>query len=295
MNTNLEIYNFLNLINPRLGRLYKKTVRSFLPDNFSPTQEQIKQIFILKKLENKKASPQFIFNDKKIIKKHFKNSLKNCKKIAKNLKNSEKNNKIDIFDLNFYINLRIALTEDLIKNFKNHDFDEMEAYQEIFNLNPVFGELLKELFEEAVDLELLLENIDVKCEISYLEKITLLEKAAKKKSSKKLKEDAEREIVVLAMKEIKKKKNSTKTTSKTAKKLEKSENTVKKPENPAATEDKKKTKPEEKIETKFERKTEVKKSEKTSDKKPKIKPENLTDAKTTNNKHKTTSTNKEKS
>jgi len=184
-NTNIEIYSYLNIVNRRLGKLYKMTGFSCLPPNFVVNEEKFKELLFLKQLQNTNIIPPFIFNDKKNIKKYFKNSLKNCKKILKNNSLIKKYSNSFEEKLLIYFSQRIELTDMILKDFKSHDFDETSAYQEIYNLNPILGEIFKELFEENFSIQSLPANLEEEYEVSYLEKISLLEKKSTKKQKEK--------------------------------------------------------------------------------------------------------------
>lgn len=184
MNTNLEIYNYLNITNRRLGRLYKVSGISNLPSDFVIDKEKIKERLSLNRMGDDAVLPNFIFNDKKTIKKHFKNSLKNCKKILKNRALFDGFEKDFATKVEIYIDMRISLTKMILKDFGALDFDESEAYQDIYNLNPILSQLLGGLFEDKIDEKALFVNLDKAYEVSYLEKLQTLEKLNKKKKQK---------------------------------------------------------------------------------------------------------------
>lgn len=187
--TNLEIYNFLNMTNHKFGKMYKYMGKNPLPDNFELNSKKIEEILILNQMQ-KEVFPYFSCEEKNKIKKYFKNSIKNCKKIIK----------IDFFNnfskefsekLKIYFNMRIYLTSFFLKNFKSHTFNEIEAYREIYYINPILSEFFEELFEEKVDVEILFENLENKYKASFEEKQKLLQntnntqKISKKKVAKK--------------------------------------------------------------------------------------------------------------
>lgn len=122
--------------------------------------------------------PNFIYDNKNEVKKYFKNSIKNIKKLRKNIENFDYSPEF-LEKLNVYFNIRTDVTEALLKEFKNQRFDEKDAFQEIYRLNPILSNLMMELFDEHIDTKTLLTNLEDKYQISYLEKLQLIEKKQK--------------------------------------------------------------------------------------------------------------------
>ena len=148
-------------------------------------KDKIKEKLFLYQLKNDYIFPSFISEDKNQIKKHFQNSFKNCKKIRKINFSTRDLSKDFAEKLEIYFDMRTELTDILLKEFKNHGFDEAAAYREIFNIDPIFGEMLECLFEEKIDLDEIFEGIEEKYKSSYLEKIQSLEKKTTKRQEKK--------------------------------------------------------------------------------------------------------------
>lgn len=178
---NIEIYNYLNLINFKLAKLYKNGLYNPFPVNFEVTEADFKERLFFSQIQSK--LPNFIFEEKKKIKKYFKNSKKNIKKILKNLKKSEF---LSNFDKKFenYLNLRLKLTKCLIHDFKNQSFDESDAIEQVYKLNPIFADLLFDLFNSDCDIEKMIFDIEDKYNLTYAEKIKLIEKKNNQKSKK---------------------------------------------------------------------------------------------------------------
>lgn len=175
---NYEVYNFLNMINTRLGKVYKLTGYSPLPKNFVMTKDLLKERLYLNQMSLNMNFPNFVYDNKNEVKKYFKNSIKNIKKMRKNIENYDFSPEF-LEKLNVYFNIRIDITEALLKEFKNQRFDEKDAFQEIYRLNPILSNLMMELFNEHADIKSLLTNLEDKYQISYLEKLQLIEKKQK--------------------------------------------------------------------------------------------------------------------
>lgn len=179
MNIDIEIFNFLNLINPKLGSFYKKTGHNPLPDKFSPSKDNIKDVLILKQIKCD-VTPNFASKNKREIKKQFKNFYKNSKKILKNKQFFQKFSPKFAKKVEIYINFCEIVSRTILKNFKNHDFDEIGSFNELMELDPVFAEVASKLFESDIDLDKLFENLELKYNLSYSEKIKLIEKKTKR-------------------------------------------------------------------------------------------------------------------
>lgn len=183
MSTNYDILNYLNLINPRFGKLYKLTGYNPLPNDFVLDNEKIKDCLYLYQMKNGIKFPEFVFSDKKTVKRNFKNSENNIKKIRKIIISSDFAPEF-LENLRIYLDLRLKLTKMILKEFRDQRFDECDAYEEIYNLNPVLGNLLENLYEDSVDISKLLNGLEDKYKISYLEKLQIIERQKQKSSNK---------------------------------------------------------------------------------------------------------------
>ena len=83
LNNNFEIYNYLNITNRRLGKVYKYTGTHCLPADFDVNAEMFKERLFLNEMENQEIFPPFVNEEKKEIKKRLKNSIKNIQKLKK--------------------------------------------------------------------------------------------------------------------------------------------------------------------------------------------------------------------
>ena len=184
MTTNLEVFNFLNLINERLGKAYRLSGKNPLPKNFSMDKNLLKERFYLNQMAEKINFPDFIYQEKEKVKNYFKNSIKNIKKIKKIIKNYDFSDEF-LEKLQTYFEIRLEITKMLITEFKNQRFDEKDAYQEIYTLNPILSNLMPELFDDHLDAKTLLADLEKEYQLSYLEKLQLIEKKQQKKEQQK--------------------------------------------------------------------------------------------------------------
>lgn len=215
-----ENYNFLNIINRRVGKLYKVSGYSPLPAGFVVDESKVQDVLTFGQMKDIYVMPPFINEDAKTMKKHFKIALKNCKHIIKYRPFEDYVSEDFAEKLTVYFNIRKDLTDILLKELKKSEADEVKIYQEIYNLNPVLGSLLDELFENKVNFDELFENLEVDYHIVFADKLKLIDK---KKSKKKQKNDLqiESEIVVQNSKIEQKERKIIEKTAKNAQKLEK--------------------------------------------------------------------------
>ena len=181
MEINFEVLNYLNMINEKFGILYSHFGYNPLPDDFAFSQKLIKERLAFNKMAKTLKTPDFIFDEKRKIRKKFKKSLKNTKKIEKIVKNTEKIDNFDKNDFLIYLSVRKKLLKNEIFSFHKTEFEEGKSYAEIYNINPVFGKLLEKSFEEDIDVENFLEHLGENYKIAYKE---LQEKVKKKKKEK---------------------------------------------------------------------------------------------------------------
>ena len=181
MEINFEVLNYLNMINEKFGILYSHFGYNPLPDDFTLSQKLIKERLAFNKMAKTLKTPDFIFDEKRKIRKKFKKSLKNTKKLEKIVKNTEKIDNFDKNDFLIYLSMRKKLLKNEIFSFHKTEFEEGKSYAEIYNINPVFGKLLEKSFEEDIDIENFLEHLGENYKTAYKE---LQEKVKKKKKEK---------------------------------------------------------------------------------------------------------------
>lgn len=180
---NTEIYNFLNLTNHRFGKMYKYAGINPLPKDFVIDQQKIKKVLMLGQLANEDIFPPFIGQEKKQIKKHFKYAYKNSKKLQKMV--LKQNFSADFLtELSIYLKMFSSLCRAVLNDFVKQSLDETAAYRDIYNINPILGEHFAQLFESRADLEALLYGLEEKYNLSYSQKIKLINKKVTKKQSK---------------------------------------------------------------------------------------------------------------
>ena len=188
MNTNFEIYNYLNLVNRRAAKAYRNTGICPFIGNFRITDEAIKQRLYLNQMQATITYPQFLFENNRNVKKRFKASVKQVKQLQAMLKKPDfANTMSDRFraKFTFYLNIRLFVTKAILKEFKRYFFNECDAYEEICAIDTIFFSLLDGTFEPDFDVRLYVDGLEEKYNIFYQEKVSRLEEKVSEETKKK--------------------------------------------------------------------------------------------------------------
>lgn len=214
METNkIEIFNYLNLVNTRIGKFYKLSGFNPLPDNFVFSKQIIEERLFLNQMQTNIVFPEFLYKDKNCFKKHLKICVSNAKKLLK-IEEAKKNMSQDFYQkFCTFLSITEKVVGFVIKDLNNYNFDETEAYQEIYNIDPIMFDVLQEqLFQENLDFSKILNGFEKKYKLSYAEKLKLINKK-ELINTKKLTKNAFENLVI---KQHYKQKNNIKTASKNA-------------------------------------------------------------------------------
>lgn len=176
MSTYNEIYNYLNLVDRNLGRLYKKTGFNPLPADFKFDKETIKERLYLNQMASVLSFPDFLYEEKKLLKKRFSGTLKLIRTILKEEK--YKNYMSPEFARKFevYMVMRREVTSLILKSFSKESFDECDAYTEICHLNTIFFDLLEGFFDDGFNFLDILPDLEKNYNLYYGERLKLIEK-----------------------------------------------------------------------------------------------------------------------
>lgn len=189
MNENLEIYNYLNLTNRRLGKLYKTTGYNPLPKNFSFTKDVIKDRLYLNQMPSEISFPDFLYEEKRNLKKRFKLSLKRINQILKERKYENKMTPAFAQMFESYMLMRKEVTSMILKDFSKFDFDECDAYTEICSINTIFFDLLEEIFDDEFNFYEVSFDLEYRYGVYYAERLKRINKKNKQEIAKKLNEN----------------------------------------------------------------------------------------------------------
>ena len=217
METNFEILNFLNMVSPHLGKLYKQGKLGRSLELTEVSDQYLLSRINLDKISNEKKYPAFLFDENKKIKKKLKNSLKINKKLIKIGFFDNFLNKNENFEIGFYLTVRKILLEKFLKDYSGAKFDPFKIYDELYSLNPVLEELMFDSFENMADMSEFLTSLPTRYENLYKTKLKLINKKSAKRSKRIEKEFVENTIINRPIKlaKIKKAENLAKNVAKT--------------------------------------------------------------------------------
>ena len=220
MEINFEVLNYLNMINPCLGTMYKKGKL----DYFSKTLTLPDQYFLsrmdLDKLSDEIKNPDFLYGFNMKIRKKYKNSLKINKKLIKIEFSDKFLNKNNNFEIKLYLIARMVILKKLLREYSGSKFDPFKIYEELYKLNPVFEEIMIDSFDTIDDLPKFLIDLPVKYKENYEDKLNTINKKCQKRTKRVEKESFEQKQFDESIKLIKTKKvkNVIKNNEKTNKK-----------------------------------------------------------------------------
>ncbi len=184
MSTYNEIYNYLNLVDKRLGNLYKKTGFNPLPADFKFDKETIKERLYLNQMASALSFPEFLYEEKNQLKKRFNQTLKLIKTILKEEKYTQYMSPEFARKFEVYMVMRREITSLVLKDFSKESFDECSAYMEICSINTIFFDLLDGFFEDGFNFLEVLPTLENNYNIYYNERLKLIEKKNNEKLEK---------------------------------------------------------------------------------------------------------------
>ena len=182
--TTKEIYNYLNLVDRRLGLLYKLTGYNPLPSSFSFNSEAIVERLYLNQMPSSMSFPEFLYEEKKDLKKRFNMTIKRINQILKEQKYKACMSKDFTDKFEVYLLMRREVTSLILKDFNKSNFDECAAYIEICSINTIFFDLLEQIFDDEFNFSDILPTLEDLYNIYYSERLKRLEDKRNKQIAK---------------------------------------------------------------------------------------------------------------
>ena len=119
--------------------------------------------------------PEFLYEEKKDLKKRFKMTIKRINQILKEQKYKACMSKDFAEKFENYLIMRREVTSLILKDFNKPDFDECDAYIEICSINTIFFDLLEQIFDDEFNFSDILPTLEDVYNIYYSERLKRLE------------------------------------------------------------------------------------------------------------------------
>lgn len=156
MEKSYHVLNALSLINEDLGKAYEETGYTPYDDSFELKEEYVENILKTAKTKKELAIPEFLEQGNRTVSQNFKTALENITLLKDELTANfpETLNK----DILVYLeNFKELLTLS-IEKLKSRDADSFKLYSDLYNLDPAYGEILKECYFKEFNKQVAIQN-----------------------------------------------------------------------------------------------------------------------------------------
>ena len=164
-----DVFNALNLINEDLGKAYKEKGYNPLGDEFLLDSEYVQNLLDKAKKRKSLDVEPFLENGNKTVSTYFKQALENAEAlkldILTELENADDVMKDKLSEIVFYLNNRIELLTQAIEKFKFPEANSLKLYEDVYNIDSIYGEILKESFFKNFNKTVAIENFLSTCRL----------------------------------------------------------------------------------------------------------------------------------
>ena len=201
----LDVFNALNLISEDLGKCYEDHGYNPFGDEFQLDANYVSKL--LEKAKNRKHLDiePFLEEGNKKVKENFKTALENTEAlkldILEQIESATPELKESLQDVLLFLKNRAELLTVAIEKLKSQDADSLRLYEDIYNIDAMYSEILKESYFKEFKKQVAIENflstcrIKAKLETFKQEQIKEQEKIAKQKlESYKFEEETKEEV-----------------------------------------------------------------------------------------------------
>lgn len=164
-----DVFNALNLINENLGKAYEEKGYNPFGDEFVLDAEYAQNL--IQKIKNKKTVDiePFLENGNRAVAQNFKLALENAENIKLDvlteMENAVPEMKDKLSGVVLYLNNRIELLQQAIESLKSGEADSLKLYEDIQNIDNVYGEILKESYFKNFNKTVAIENFLSTCRL----------------------------------------------------------------------------------------------------------------------------------
>ena len=164
-----DVFNALNLINEKLGKAYEEKGYNPYGEQFSLDANYVQTL--LEKAKGKKSldAEQFLENGNRAVSQNFKLALENTEAlkldILAEMESAEPAMKDKLSEVVLYLNNRAELLSQAIEALKSGEASSLKLYEEVYNIDSVYGEILKESFLKNFNKTVAVENFLSTCRL----------------------------------------------------------------------------------------------------------------------------------
>lgn len=164
-----DVFNALNLINEKLGKAYEEKGYNPYGEQFSLDANYAQTL--LEKAKGKKSldTEQFLENGNRAVSQNFKLALENTEAlkldILAEMESAEPAMKDKLSEVVLYLNNRAELLSQAIEALKSGEASSLKLYEEVYNIDSVYGEILKESFLKNFNKTVAVENFLSTCRL----------------------------------------------------------------------------------------------------------------------------------
>lgn len=164
-----DVFNALNLINEKLGKAYEEKGYNPYGEQFSLDANYAQTL--LEKAKGKKNldTEQFLENGNRAVSQNFKLALENTEAlkldILAEMESAEPAMKDKLSEVVLYLNNRAELLSQAIEALKSGEASSLKLYEEVYNIDSVYGEILKESFLKNFNKTVAVENFLSTCRL----------------------------------------------------------------------------------------------------------------------------------
>ena len=180
MEKSYHVLNALNLINEDLGKAYEEAGYTPYENEFELKEEYVENILKTAKAKKELSIPEFLEQGNRTVSQNFKTALENISSLKEDLTTNFPES-LSSDALVYLENFKELLTLS-IEKLKSRDADSFMLYSNLYNLDPAYGEILKECYFKEFNKKVAIQNF-----------LGLLHLQELKKEAEKLKKQVENE------------------------------------------------------------------------------------------------------
>lgn len=164
-----DIFNALNLINENLGKAYEEKGYNPFGEQFSLDVDYARNLIEKAKSRKSLDVEPFLENGNRAVSQSFKLAIENAENLKTDILNemesAEPAMKDKLSEIVLYLNNRIELLSQAVEELKSGEANSLALYEDVYNIDSVYGEILKESFLKNFNKTVAIENFLSTCRL----------------------------------------------------------------------------------------------------------------------------------